>query len=315
MTKSIPTEKLRAVRTIVVHDNCGDGTGSALLLKDALPQAEVVFVQYGTEAYRNLPATEGMLFCDIAPPAERVEEFLAVGAIVLDHHRTARSVVERFEDGVFADEATEPGVSGTFLAYREVWEPLRGADSTEHVREWVRWFATLTGIRDTWQREDPRWDAACRLSHLLFFMPNVDWLAIPLSKLAVDWADHFDWIGSVLDRKHEKSVQKSIRRAHRLVSPRGTRILVMNSTSHTSDAAESLGSDIDLVAGFSYEAENGTPKVALSLRSHTDFDCAAMARRFGGGGHTRAAGMSLPVTSESPYEALLRAVTEYESEG
>jgi len=31
----------------------------------------------------------------------------------------------------------------------------------------------------------------------------------------------------------------------------------------------------------------------FSLRSHSDFDCAAFAARFGGGGHTRAAGFGV----------------------
>src|SRR5256885_13008647 len=74
---------LAAVRTIVAHDECADGTASAILLHDALPGAEVVFADYGGAAGRPV-AGPGLLFCDFSPPAARADEFVAAGAIVLD---------------------------------------------------------------------------------------------------------------------------------------------------------------------------------------------------------------------------------------
>jgi hypothetical protein len=41
----IPTATLKAVRTIVVYDNCADGLASAILSRDVLPDAEMRFVQ------------------------------------------------------------------------------------------------------------------------------------------------------------------------------------------------------------------------------------------------------------------------------
>ena len=106
------------IKTIVTHDKCADGRASALILLDVFPGANVVFCNYNTPEYNDLPATEGMIFCDIVPPAHRVEEFIAVNAIVLDHHKTNKEIVAKFGDnGRFADEATEPGVSGASLAF------------------------------------------------------------------------------------------------------------------------------------------------------------------------------------------------------
>lgn len=310
-------ESLKNVRTIISHDNCADGTVSALLLKDVLPEATVQFVQYGTEAYRTLPASPHMLFCDIIPPAERVSEFVEAGAIVLDHHKTARAVVEQFgTNGIFADESAEPGVSGAMLAYREVWKPLRSEspETTPYLLGWVEQFATLTSIRDTWQNKDARWADACRLANLMHFMPNTEWLKFPLLKLATEWADNFDWIGHVLSDKHAKNVTKTIRRSGSYLSAKGTRMTIFNSTSHTSDAAESLGDQTDVIIGFGFEVENGEEKLILSTRSHTTFDCSAFSRKFGGGGHTRAAGLSVKVVdNESPYRTIVRLVDQYES--
>lgn len=312
---TISLDKLRAVKTIVTHDSCADGTGSALLLKDALPEAEVIFVQHGTDAFKTLPATAGMLFCDIAPPADRVDDFIAAVALVLDHHRTAKAIVERFgENGLFADEAREPGISGTVLAYREVWKPLREAEATPWLAGWMENFAVLTGIRDTWQNKDPRWEAACCLANLMHFMPNTEWLKIPIQKLAVDWAANYEWIGRVLSDKHAKAVQKTIKKSGQYKSAKGTRLVVMNSTSHTSDACETLDQTADLIVGFGYEVENGAEKMILSFRSHTGYNCSALARTYGGGGHTAAAGCSIAVPEgENPYQTIVRSVNLYEA--
>jgi hypothetical protein len=309
-------DKLRAVQTIVTHDSCADGTASALLLKDALPEAGVIFVQHGTDAFKTLPATAGMLFCDIAPPADRVDEFIAAGALVLDHHRTAKAIVERFgENGIFADEVTEIGVSGAMLAYREVWVPVRQTrgDITPWLLGAVENFATLTAIRDTWQNRDERWEAACKLANLMHFQPNTEWLKIPLATLMNNWADTYEWIGEVLHNKHAKAVTKTLGKSGHYKTPKGTRIVAMNSTSHTSDACEKLDQEADLIAGFAYEVENETEKMILSFRSHTGYNCSALARSLGGGGHTAAAGASVPVAvGESPYRTILRVVENFE---
>jgi len=144
----IPKSKLEAVTTIVTHKDCPDGVASALILRDALPDRRIVFLAHGSAELRDFPAEHGQLWCDIVPPRERVKEFVDAGAIVLDHHRGARDIVEAVaENGVFADEEAEPGVSGALLAYREVSVALGRADAR------LESFAKLAGVRDTWQRD------------------------------------------------------------------------------------------------------------------------------------------------------------------
>jgi hypothetical protein len=291
-TAPIPPDLLRQVRTIVTHDSCSDGLASALILKEALPDARVLFVQYGTPELRALPAEPGMLFCDMSPPADRVQEFVTAGAIVLDHHATARGVVEAFgERGVFGDEKAEPGVSGAVLAARAI-----GLDSVGRA---VRELATLAGIRDTWQNTHPRWDEARAQHEALMFWPRERWLSAPPQ----DWSRLLEIGPPLLERQAER-VRRAIDKAWRAaLGP--LRLVILDGVELTSDAAETIGPGADLVAGFGYRAEadpkaaapSAPPKLTLvfSLRSHTDFDCAAFAKHEGGGGHTRAAGFGVPV--------------------
>lgn len=312
MTQIDPA-KLDAVKTIVVHDNCADGTASAIILKDAFygRAVDIRFVQYGTAAYENLTPEPGMLFCDFSPNADKAAAFVEAVAIILDHHRTSKGVVESFgENGVFGDEKDEPGVCGAVLAFRHVWVPRRAQLAIQ--KAWAAEFATLAGIRDTWQRSDPRWRDACVQSNVLHFMPNERWLSRSLTELAASWDREFKVIGEILYEKNERSIARTIKGGYRFTTAKGTRVIAFDGLSSSSDAAEVLGCEVDLVVGFMPTNEDGVPKYIYSTRSHTTYDCSRLAKSYGGGGHTKAAGFNVginPETALNPY-ATLRALLE-----
>ena len=121
----IKRDWLLDVTAILTHDNCPDGSASALIASDVLPTARIVFLMHGTQAYEDLAPAPGMLFVDITPPKARAKEFVAAGAIVLDHHAKQEDVVKMFgERGIYADEKRQRGVSGAGLAYEHVWRPF-----------------------------------------------------------------------------------------------------------------------------------------------------------------------------------------------
>jgi len=320
-------EKLHAVRTIVTHEYCPDGTASAIILRDAFPgkNVKIQFVQYGSEEQKNLVVEPGMLFCDIGPVAERAPEFVAAGALILDHHKTNRAVVESFgENGVFADEALEPGVCGAVLAYRHVWRTLEPSFSvfdpqTEKDVSRVKFihdFATLAGVRDTWQRKDPRWPLACAQASVLNFIPNDQWLSQGLSVIAATWETNYAPLGQLLQDKQAKDVARMAKKGWPFTTAKGTRVLVIPSKGLTSDVAELLDTEYDLIAGFGYTFEPavGVPEMILSLRSRTSFDCSAFCKAHGGGGHTKAAGCSFEVMPDTlnPYIFTEKKIRAYE---
>lgn len=314
----ITIDKLHAVTTVITHADCADGLVSAMLLKDALePGVAFRFLHHETVEHLTLPAEPGMLFADFSPPEAR--EFVDAGALVLDHHRTARAVVEAFgENGVFGDEATEPGVCGATLVHKHVWLPMcgRGTSYSERVRaRFIDRLAALAGIRDTWQRSDPRWREACIQHHVLMFIRRERWMEASLFSISERWP-RYEELGEILQEKQDQATRDVLAGAYRFTTARGTRVVVFEGLRQTSDAAEELGPEADLVIGFGFRVERDgdtqKPKMMLSLRSHTTFDCAAMCKAYGGGGHTKAAGFSADLTgnvTDHPY-ALARLLVE-----
>jgi hypothetical protein len=285
-----------------------------------LPSAEIVFVNYGTKEHRELPADEGLVFVDFSPPPDRVKEFVAAGSIVLDHHKTAKGVVDAFgEGGVFGDEVSEPGVSGAVLAFRHVWQPLaEGRDAKEKAS--AERFATLAGIRDTWQNKSPSWDEACWQSSSLFFFG--DWLELQHLFANPEELARRQAVGQALTTRHRRDVARAVDKGCRFTSEKGTRVVVIADAVLTSDAAELVDKDADLLIGFSFEAAEGlNAMMRLSTRSHTTFDCSAFAKTHGGGGHTKAAGFNVALPSassvampaEGPYAFVANLLRAYES--
>jgi phosphoesterase RecJ-like protein len=62
------------------------------------------------------------------------------------------------------------------------------------------------------------------------------------------------------------------------------------------------------VAAVLKERDDGTTRV--SLRSNPGVDVAALAKRFGGGGHPQAAGATIPATGEEAERLFLKACEE-----
>lgn len=289
-------ERLQQIRKLITHANCIDGLVTALIVKDALPDVEIEFVQYNTKEHLELKVEPGLFFCDMTPPRERVREFVNAGALVCDHHKYAKDIVEAFQfNGIFADETLEPGVSGAVLAFRWVWDWIKSADSlqTDNARSWRR-LAELAGIRDTWQREHSDWDAAMQLHAVLESFPAAYWFG--LKTAAAERAlGLMHSIGPEL--LHEKAL-----RVQRVYDSGITKRHVGGRTWALSVVSPELVSDLgeklrenggDVLVNITPKIVDGVFRYAISLRSNGSVDVGKLALRYGGGGHSRAAGFSV----------------------
>jgi hypothetical protein len=318
----IPIDKLKAVKIILVHANCPDGIASAMILHHALPDAEVRFVQYGDEQ-AGVEPEPGMLWCDITPVAERAQEFIDAGAIVLDHHEgkdgAQRQVTERFVEvglGVYSDDH-----SGAELAFKHVWMQLSDMAGSREPGWTVHVFAHLAAIRDLWQTDHEHWQQACYQAAALMFW-STDTL---LSLLPRQWGQILPQVGQAAFEQRQRIVRAAVDNAFRFTTRKGTRVVVLQGYTLSSDAAQMIGDEADLVVGYSQRASEcaGEGIVGYSCRSHTGYDCAALAARHGGGGHKPAAGfqdefivhmVGYPDDEENPVGRLRRLIEGHEEQ-
>ncbi len=128
-----------------------------------------------------------------------------------------------------------------------------------------------------------------------------------------EWKSKLE-IGKVLFQKKLDRAERYGDNAFRFTSEKGTRVAVFEDVKMSSDVAEYLGGEVDLVIGFDVLMRDGTPTMVFSTRSHTHYDCGGFAKYHGGGGHTKAAGFRIFLAPDDPqpFELARHVVSEYE---
>lgn len=313
----IPLEKLRSLKRCYTHASCPDGQASALILKDALPDLDVRFVKYGTAEHREIEPLPNTIFCDFSPYiglgeinrelGSVCDAWIQEGVVVLDHHDP--KIVEPYPFSVFGEN--DKLECGAMLAYEHVWKPLNENQYGLHIEK----FARLAAIRDTWKRDDPDFELACRQASVLMFF-RFEQLTFQLVKEMQE---------TLAPRLFERQIELAhtcIKEAFGFFSDQGTRVLMFQGVSATSDAAELLEKEYldppaNLVVGFHYRMDGDKLQLQFSTRSHTGFDCRAFAQAHGGNGHTAAAGFTVPATAwaKNPYDTFRSLLAKYEMPG
>jgi hypothetical protein len=172
-------------------------------------------------------------------------------------------------------------------------------------------FAKLAGIRDTWQKNDPLWIEACHQSGALVFWPFEDAVR-NLPKMLNIIGD----LGTILWDKQQKLCTRCAEEGHTFVTRKGTRVLMFSGVTQSSDVAEMVGDKFDLVIGFAiFKRGVVEPVMLFSTRSHSGYDCSALAKAHGGGGHTAAAGFTIVLDDESsqPFILAQQLIEAYEA--
>lgn len=303
---------LREIKTLVTHQYCHDGVASALLVKDVVPNIEVIWLTPGSLEHKTLSPRPNCLWCDIVPHPSSAEDWVAVEPIVLDHHVGNASTTALFGDNsVFL---SQDGVCGATLAFQYVWKHLadEGKRANQRERE-IEGLIKLVGIKDTNLTSDKGWKDSSYLQQALTFY-NFEELSKGFPSIYEEMK-----VGKLLLEKETESVKKAVAESYRF-SHQGKNVICFMGTRLSSDVANLVDQQYDIVVGCGlHPHRNNQISYRFSIRSHSGFDCAKFTAFFGGGGHKEAAGMSIidGMASSNPFakfENLFRIYLEDEQE-
>jgi oligoribonuclease NrnB/cAMP/cGMP phosphodiesterase (DHH superfamily) len=269
---------------LITHANCMDGHGVALAVKyyDMLEDRigrEIHYCNYGDTP----PDVTGadVIVGDFSFPRETLIDMRdkAASLVVLDHHKTARADLEGLDFCIFDMER-----SGAVLT----WEYLLGEYKTPKLLEYIQ-------DRDLWHwclpdsRAISSYLQTIDFKHMQFNTPGdiERWLHM----------ENFDAMvsaGEAILNYQQAHINKIAQRKDKL--PRTSiggydNIICINATTLISETGNALCEGEPFVAMY-FDTEK---ERVFSLRSCPEgIDVSQVAKRYGGGGHPRAAGFSIP---------------------
>ncbi len=284
---------------VYYHNACPDGFTAAWVAKRKYPDAELIALNHGLTANDiNIliinAVGEDVLMLDYSLPTREANDKLAAAAksfLILDHHKSAREVLDGAPYAVFDMDRSGAGLA---------WDYLFGKDSTG---EWTRdreereggvdigsprpWFIDYVEARDLW-----RWDSVPNAREVCAYLGSLPFEIETYNKLL-----HFTVEDAlVLGRGAQAHIDHIVRETVKNARPgrlAGHDVLVLNTTYLN---CSEIGNELAKSADFSITwFERKDDVIQFSLRSIGDFDVSAIAKSFNGGGHKNAAGFQLSI--------------------
>lgn len=259
-------QSLTSPEAVLYHADCSDGFGAAWAIRKRFPSARFIPVTHGDPPPPDL-AGRRIVIVDFSYPRETLEALAgqAAGLLVLDHHITAQQALAGLPYAHFEEKK-----SGAVMA----WE-------WAHDRP-VPWLLQYIQDKDLWQWALP---ASREINAALASYPfDFDvWDGLRRKVLEAE--------GRAILRYENEIVAKIA--AEAVLAPfHGETVPIVHSSVLTSQVGERLSRGHPFCVIW-HERDG---RRYFSLRSAPDgADVAAIATAYGGGGHTRAAGFSVPL--------------------
>jgi oligoribonuclease NrnB/cAMP/cGMP phosphodiesterase (DHH superfamily) len=254
------------------HAHCNDGLAAAAVAYLVFGDSAVyTAVEYGKE---HPPYVEGddIVIVDFSYPYHVLKDVRAGSMIVLDHHKTAREELEQRSWPENWNVLFDMTRSGAMMAW-DYWFPNEATPK----------FVELIQDRDLWKFE--------------FSETNSLHAGLELSERSVKaWAtlirgnfDKYVEAGQIIEKVKLKQMDQMLETMIEWQTISGFRVPAVNTSLHMSDLGNRL-CQLYPDAPFSaiwFTQSDGSRK--YSLRS-LGFDVSEVAKKFGGGGHPKAAG-------------------------
>jgi oligoribonuclease NrnB/cAMP/cGMP phosphodiesterase (DHH superfamily) len=273
-------------RTCFYHAGCPDGFGAAWAARRAW-RGEAAYVARHHEDRARAEDHEGawVVFADIAPDNDELLALARSASLlsVIDHHVTARD--RYLSDVEVVNQVEELGHevlfdldhSGAVLAWRYFCpdEPL--PELLRYVEDQDLW---------KWRLPESAEVNAAVASHPRSFDAWDALAARPILDLARE--------GRSIVRANRTEVERILPNAHRIWIG-GRAVEAVNATQHRSALGHELAERKAYGVAWSCVYRIAGDLVHATLYSIGDVDVAAIATRYGGGGHRNAAGFTVPL--------------------
>lgn len=296
---------------VIYHAGCWDGFCAAWLFRRAFPDAEFHPTNYGDGVDPPDCVGRDVYIADFCYPLDTLVAIrrAALSLTVLDHHKSARPILERLADNpdcvpthvVFDLEKSGGRLAWEYL-YKGGFLPAAdrgiGVDRDGMVTPgpWMAlaaeapWLVKYTEDRDLWRHQLP-WskeiNAALRSYPLDFALWDTMHTRYPNAYFLVE-------AGQGILRRERQIIDQHVGFA-REITLAGHRVLAVNATVLVSEIVGELAKGRPFAAGFfdrltMVDGQPATQRV-WSLRSEAaGVDVSEVAAQFGGGGHKHAAG-------------------------
>ncbi|MDE2258886.1 MAG: phosphoesterase [Betaproteobacteria bacterium] len=255
---------------VIYHKNCPDGFGAAFAAWKRFKEKAIYHpAQYGDKPPYDECRGRDVFVLDFSYPREQLIHIYinAQTLTVLNHHKTAQADLEDLSFATFSMIQ-----SGAMLAWKHF------------VSQPVPRFIEYIQDRDLWKWEltDSREFSAALYSYPFDF---ATWDSLYLD------TDHLIAEGKAILRMKEKAVKEMADRSV-IGNVGGYMVPIVNATIFFSEVGEELCIRHPDKPFAAYYFDREDNRRQWGLRSRGDFDCSAVAKSYGGGGHPGAAGFT-----------------------
>jgi oligoribonuclease NrnB/cAMP/cGMP phosphodiesterase (DHH superfamily) len=217
-----------------------------------------------------------------------IERYSSITFIVFDHHESSKWIAAL--DAANCDSIIDMTQCGTKLVYNWLLENIDSSQGEYHIDEYSQ-FVDYVNDYDMWIHQYPE---ATQLNILKSIFSNkefIDAFSLPCISSKDSFFDNFemDFIeaGTRIQNMH---VNNAVKGSRIIKSDKFTAVITF-ANAYTSEIGSKI---LDINPSAHIVLIVDIPKGSVSLRARDEFDCAAAAKRYGGGGHKNAAGFSLP---------------------
>ncbi len=278
---------------VLYHGNCYDGFGAAYAAWKKFGSGAVYIpVSYGYPP-PAMPGAHEVYILDFSYPQAILQEMVDAGlrVTVIDHHKTAQeSLLPMVGTSKNLAISFDMSKSGALLAWEAFHPRVPAPLLISHISDRDLWKFELDGSAkihtalvsypmdfETWDQFDVEQlkveGVTCkRLYSSLVenivkssWVGRLDGMAVPMVNTSIAWSE----VGAALLKKFNAAPQEVEARKAWLDM-----------------TGQDTGTPYPMVASFTIFND----QVMWSLRSIPEFDCSAVAKKFGGGGHKNAAG-------------------------